>query len=440
MKSKIFKFFKIFGAICCTSLVVNSGSSRIFTVNASTCVSDSVKQINKNLNYDNFCKYFKNYCPISDENQVQADTEKLKQVVSNFMETIKDVPEEDLSQKISEYIRNNQKNGNSSMQVVSSDKINEYDNDDNFIVNVRGVPKIAQVQEAKKGQYVFVGGKTNNSEKNNLSSGIFVAPYSDGAEHYTGFWKESIDSNGKKLPQFVKTGDLIYYTINKDAEFIASDYLRKIRDRMMDEFARKPEERPEWFTHYLGALSDRNVLDEAQSKLLKNDYVLCFETGDDGGDNENYKFCSIWDYNFRYIVDFVKVKKGFDFFDSKQGGKMSRLQELGKNFFDLCGCGFEVGKDGCWILRFTKIERLTEDQKQNRRELAKFWKGNNADSKCWLVDKLARVVFDEGLLAKLMGYDVVYHLPDPEASGNNNCRWPSEFLIVDWGNVFVFGD
>ena len=127
--------------------------------------------------------------------------------------------------------------------------------------------------------------------------------------------------------------------------------------------AASPDEQSAEFKHYLQCANIRDAK-QVYSKLKKLKYILgCVRLP-----FENFMPCiDIWNESFNCIVEFVKNKTGFDFFDDsdlKDG--IECLKKLGENLRKLCACGFDIDSDGTWMLCMVNLDKTKIDENRKK--------------------------------------------------------------------------
>ena len=318
---------------------------------------------------------------------LNQDAELMFEKVRLFLEEAEKagVTEKQIDDYSRNYIKQNSNSQCGSISVVNSEWFDEHKDDSDWLILYRGISNKPFAASARRGE-VYVGGPVRgNYYPSNLAqtgNGIYLTSVWQHAK----YWAQIPDVvKGDKNQKY---GEVVKFALPINSKIVTSAYIRKVFDKMLETHPNFP---------YFKKFKDLEKI---------NGYC-----------------CNAWSASYGILFDWVKQKTGFDFFADVDKKSPQERAELFEAVF----------------------KELLED-KEKAKELSEFIKKNYGDNFAlsdYLIDKIFFLSRNIGLLAKLMGFDVVYDyypgcVVDSEKPfdvyGNPEI---DEFNVVDFSNLVV---
>ena len=345
---------------------------------------------------------------LNDDSNLEADARLMFEKVSKFLEEAASVDVKDFEDYCVNYLIQNSDSGGV-FNTKNSDEIDELVKDGDAIVCYRGTRNKNFAEEMRRGK-LYVGGRVSRcSNSRQEGTGIYATSNQCHAAFYGCM---PMLEAGKKEGK----GEVVKLALASDAKLVSVDYLGKVFKKMV-------ENNKEYFKEYLD---------------LKNSYEYFDQL-----------YLSSWQFNFK----FAKEVMGFDF-DAESATKSlnQRMEEYESKLNNF----FSGGKD----IKNMSDEEINEVKNKIISERDNFLKKHpeleHTISKPFYVNKVVYLERDPGLLARLMGFDVLYekgfnlreltHDSDLIGFINSSDDFKDAKLffdtwnVVNWGKLFVCSD
>lgn len=340
---------------------------------------------------------------------INADAEIMFEKVKEFLEAAeKDgISEKQLDDYSRKYIKQHVNSGCEKLSVASPEWFENIENNPDWLVLYRGISHKPFAESVRRGD-VYIGGPlrgvnyvSNLAEEGN---GIMLTSVFEHAK----YWAKIPDIvHGDKNQEF---GEVVKFALPKNSKIVSCKYIYSVFEKMLE---KHPDYEP-----------------------FKKHFELKKVLGDSYLNNSA---------SFKVTNEFVKKKTGFDFFADADKKSLEERSELFEKA--VTSLGLLVPED-----KISKPidEVFSDDQKKLADEFLELAKSVGYDMKegDYLIDKIYFLGRNYGLLAKLMGFDVVYryypgvrlHRPEEyhgyfcDAGGNPevNC-----LNVVDYSNLYV---
>lgn len=336
------------------------------------------------------------------DGDINQDAEVLFEKVKQFLKEASDagITERNIDDYSRNYIKTHVNSGSDSIAVCSDDWFAERENDPNWLILYRGIAHKPFAQEAMQGK-VYIGspvrGYAYDCNAGNQGNGICLTSTLE----YARFWAKCPDyANGDKNQKF---GSVLKFAIPLNSKFVSEGYLEKVFKKMLENH----KDFPVFKKH-------------AEFQKIFDGHYMCNSA------------------SFKVRADIVKEKTGFDFFADVDKKSVYEREKLFSKFEN--SISKKVDENG---VRSPKSnEYLNELEKRSKKEgVVIVDDKGELRSTDYLVDIGYFLERNYGLLAKLMGFDVIYedHIPP-------NPTWvakPFHLLenpINDTFNVVDFSD
>lgn len=344
---------------------------------------------------------------------LSADADVMFEKIKEFLETAEKqgVDEKGLADYSLNYIKKNVNSRHEKITSATSEHFKQFENNPDYLILFRGIQEKPHCESARRGE-VYIGGPVRGSKYNLPGLG------SKGAQEGSGIYTTSAPAYA--IPYAIGASDcdfgdrVIKFALPKNSKFVSMYYLHDVFEEML----RKHSDYSP-FKKYI----------EFKKTFL--DYP---------------PYCSS---SFLIDAELVKQRTGFDFFadlDNKPAQERKECFRKKKSIIEFYRRNVFGGIfPFCHDLKF----KYLEDWSKDIAEIAKT-KGiayepvGSYFPEDYIMDKVCFLRLNFGLLAKLMGFDVVcstmYSPPVPDVfTSKYSLYTPIEscFNIVDYSNLVV---
>ena len=343
---------------------------------------------------------------------LSADADVMFEKIKEFLETAEKqgVDEKGLADYSLNYIKQKVNSGHEKITSATSEPFKQFENNPDYLILFRGIRNKSHCESTRRGE-VYIGGPVRGSKYNLPGLG------SNGSQEGSGIYTTSAPAYA--IPFAILGSDcdfgdgVIKFALPKNSKFVSMDYLHDVFEEML----RKHSDYSP-FKKYIEF-----------KKIFPNNWLY---------------------YSSSFLVDaeFVKQKTGFDFFanlDNKPAQERAECFEKKQSIIEFYRNVFRgifpFGHD----LKCTNLEDWSKDIAEIAKTKGIAYEPVGPDfPEDYIKDKVCFLSLNYGLLAKLMGFDVVcstmYSRPVPDVfTSNLSLYTPIEscFNIVDYSNLVV---
>ena len=338
---------------------------------------------------------------------LSADADVMFEKIKEFLETAEKqgVDEKGLADYSLNYIKKNVNSGHEKIISATSEHFKQFENNPDYLILFRGIHEKPYYESARRGE-VYIGGPVRGSKYNLPGLG------SNGAQEGSGIYTTSAPAYAipyARLGSDCDFGDgVIKFALPKNSKFVSVDYLHDVFEEML----RKHSDYSP-FKKYIEF-----------KKTFPNNWLY---------------------YSSSFLVDaeFVKQKTGFDFFadlDNKPAQEREECFRKKESIIEFYG-----NRVGSFGLKLMYLEDWSKDIAEIAKTKGIAYEPVGPDfPEDYIMDKVCFLSLNYGLLAKLMGFDVVcstmYSRPVPDVfTSKLSLYTPIEscFNIVDYSNLVV---